>query len=103
MVEAAADNSYILIKKSYYYLKTEKKFLKNLTFQLANLVVEIGLRLSNQMHTVRNAAFQVGFCLPFKSTIRSHPTTSRQTRCRVCKKHTRSCCNNCGKGVCRQH
>ena len=103
MVDAAANNSYILMKKSGRYSKSKKEFLKNLTFQLAKPAVEARLRLSNQKHTVRDAASQVGFSLPFESSIRPGPTSSRQTRCRICKKHTRSRCDNCGKGVCPQH
>ena len=103
MVDTAAKNSYILIKKFRGYSKAKKEFLKNLTFQLAKPAVQACLRLLNQKHTVRDAASQVGFCLPFESKIHSHPMTSHQTKCRVCKKHTRLICNNCGKEVCPQH
>ena len=53
--------------------------MKNLTFQLAKPAVEACLRLLYQKHTVRDAASQVGFCLPFESRICSRDTTSRQT------------------------
>ena len=75
--------------------------MKHLTFQLATPAVEARLRLPNQKHTFRDAAAQVGFFIPFESSIRPGPTCSHQTRCRVCKKHTRLRCDNCGKGVCR--
>ena len=103
MLHAAANNSYILQKKSGRYSKTKKAFLKHLTFQVATPAVEARLRLPNQKHIVRDASAQVGFSIPFESTIRPGPTSSHQTRCRVCKKHTRSRCDNCGKGVCPQH
>ena len=102
MLHAAANNSYIL-KKIWEYSKTKKAFLKHLTFQVATPAVEARLRLPNQKHTVRDASAQVGFSIPFESSIRPGPTSSHQTRCRVCKKHTRSRCDNCGKGVCPQH
>ena len=100
VINAAAENSYILMKKFEKYSKAKKKFLKNLTFQLAKRAVEAHLRFLNQKHAVRDAASQVGFCLSFQSRIRSRPTTSRQKRCRVSKKHTKSCYNNRGKGMC---
>ena len=100
MLDAAANNLYILLKKSERYSKSKKAFLKHLTFQLAKPAVE---RLPNQKHTVRDAAARVGFSIPFESSIRPGPTSSHETRCRVCKKYTRSRCNNCGKGVCPQH
>ena len=103
MLDVAANNLYILLKKSGRYFKSKKAFLKHLTFQLATPAVEARLRLPNQKHAVRDAAAQVGFSIPFESSIRPGPTSSHQTRCRVCKKHTRSRCDNCGKGVCPQH
>ena len=103
MLDAAANNSYILLKKSGRYSKSKKAFLKHLTFQLATPALEACLRLPNQKHAVRDAAAQVGFSIPFESSIRPGPTSSHQTKCRVCKKHTRSRCDNCGKGVCPQH
>ena len=99
MLDAAANNSYILLKKFGRYSKSKKAFLKHLTFQLATSAVEARLRLPNQKHTVRDVAAQVSFSIPFESSIRSGPTFSHETRCRVCKKHTRSRCDNCGKGV----
>ena len=103
MVDATGNNSYILLKKCGKYSKSKKAFLKHLTFQLATPAVEARLRLPNQKHTVRDAAAQVGFSIPYKSSISPGPTSSHQTRCRVCKKHTRSRCDNCGKRVCPQH
>ena len=97
MLDAAANNSYILLKKSGRYSKSKKAFLKHLTFQPATPAVEARLRLPNQKHTVRDAAAQMSFSIPFESSIRPGPTSSHQTRCRVCKKHTRSRCVNCGK------
>ena len=70
MLDAAANNSYILLKKSGRYAKSKKAFLKHLTFQLATPAVEARLRLPNQKHTVRDAAAQVGFSIPFESSIR---------------------------------
>ena len=103
MLDAAANNLYILLKKSGRYSKPKKAFLKHLTFQRATPAVEARLRLSNPKHTVRDAAAQVDFSISFEFSIRPGPTSSHQTNCRVCKKHTRLCCDNYGKGVCPQH
>ena len=103
MLDAAANKSYILQKKSGRYSKSKKAFLKHLTIQLAIPAVEARLKLSNQKHTVRDAAAQVGFSIPFESSIRPGPTSGHQTRYRVCKKHTRSRCDNCRKEECPQH
>ena len=103
MLDAAANNLYILLKKSGRYSKSKKAFLKHLTFQLATPAVEARLRFSNQKHTIRDAAAQMGFSIIFESSIRPGPTSSHQTRCRVCKKHRRSRCDNFGKRMCPQH
>ena len=97
ILDASANNSYILLKKSGRYSKSKKAFLKHLTFHLETPTVEARLRLPNQKHTVRDAVAQLGFSIPFEFSIRPGPTSSHQTRCRVCKKHTRSRCDNCEK------
>ena len=102
MIGAAANNLHILLKKIWEIFQIKKAFLKHLTFQLTTPAVEARPRLSNQKHIVRDAAAQVGFSIPFESSIRPGSTSRHQTRCRVCKKHTRSRCDNCGKGVCPQ-
>ena len=75
MLDATANNSYILLKKSGRYSKSKKAFLKHLTFQIITPAVEVRLRLLNQKHTVRDAAAQVSFSIPFESRIRPGPTS----------------------------
>ena len=79
MLDAAANNSYSLLKQSGRYSKPKKAFLKHLTFQLATPAVEVRLRFPNQKHT-KDAAAQVGFSIPFEFSIRPGPTSSHQTR-----------------------
>ena len=79
MLDTAANNLYILLKKSGRYSKSKKAFLKHLTFQLATPAVEACLRLPNQKHTIRDAAAQVGFSIPFEFSICPSPTSSHQT------------------------
>ena len=79
ILDAAANNLYILLKKSGSYFKSKKAFLKHLMFQLATPAVEARQRLPNQKHTVRDAAAQLGFSIPFESSIRFGPTSSHQT------------------------
>ena len=104
MVNTAANNAYILMKKCRRYSKSKKFFLKNPSFQLAKSAVENSLRLSKQKYSVRDTAAQVDFSIPTESDVTSRPTvSSHQARCRVCKKQTRSRCDDCGRGVCPQH
>ena len=87
MVDAAANNANILMKKCGRYSKSKKYFLKNLSFQLAKSAVENRLRLPKQKFSVRDAAAQIGFSIPTESNITPRPTvSSHQERCRVCKK-----------------
>ena len=103
MVDAAANNAYILMKKCVRYPKSKKCFLKNLSFYLAKFAVENCPRLLKQKCSVREAATQVGFSIPTESNVTPRPTvSSHQAKCRVCKKQTRSQCDDCGRGVCPQ-
>ena len=87
MVDAAANNANILMKKCGRCSKSKKYFLKNLSFQLAKSAVENRLRLPKQNFSVRDAAAQIGFSIPTESNITPRPTvSSHQERCRVCKK-----------------
>ena len=93
MVDAVANNAYILIKKCGRYSKSKKCFLKNLSFQIAKSAVEDRLRLSKQKYNVKDATAQVGFSTPTESNVTPRPTvSSHQARCRICKKQTRSRC-----------
>ena len=93
IVDAAANNGYILMKKCGRYSKSRKCFLKNLSFQLATSAVENRLRLNKQKCSVRDAAAQVGVFIPTESNVTPCPTvSSHQERCRVCKKQSRSPC-----------
>ena len=69
MVNATANNAYILMKTCERYSKSKKCFLKNLNFQLAKSAVENRLRLPKQKYSVRNAAAQVGLSIPTESTL----------------------------------
>ena len=81
MVDAAANNAYILMKKCERYSKSKKCFLKNLSFQLAKSAVEYRLRLPKQKYSVRDAAAQVGFSIPTEFNITLRPTVfSNQER-----------------------
>ena len=91
MVDAAANNAYVLMKKCGKYSKSKTCFLKNLSYQLAKSAVENHLRLPKQKYSVRDAAAQVGFSIPTESNVTPRPTvSSHEERCRVCKKQTRS-------------
>ena len=93
MVDAAANNAYILMKKFGRYSKSKKCFLKNLSFQLAKSAVENRLRLPKQMCSARDAAAQVVFSILTESNVTPHSTvSSHQERCRVCQKQARSRC-----------
>ena len=69
MLDAAANNSYTLIKKSGSYSKSKKACLKDLTFQFSETGVKACLRLSNQKHAVRQAAVQMFFFLPLNPAL----------------------------------
>ena len=93
IVDAAANNAYILMKKCGRYSKSKKYFLKNLSFQLAKSAVENRLGLPKRKYSVRDAAALIGFSIPTESNATPRPTVpSHQKRCRVCKKQTRSGC-----------
>ena len=104
MVDAAANNAYILMKKYGRYSKSNKSFRKNLSFQLVKSAVENRLRLPKQTYSVRDAAAQIGFSIPTESNVTPRPAvSSHQARCRVCKKQIQSQYDDCGRGVCPQH
>ena len=73
MVDAAANNAYILMTKCGRYSKSKKYFLKNLSFQLAKSADENRLRFAKQKYSVRDAAAQVGFSIPTESNVTPHP------------------------------
>ena len=93
MVDAAANNVYILMKKCGKYSKSKKCLLKNLSFQLPKSAAENRLRLAKQKYSVRDAAAQVGFSIPTEPNVTPRRTvSSHQKRCRVRKKQTRLQC-----------
>ena len=104
IVDAVANNAYILLRKAEEYKLSKKAFLKILTFDLEKLAVGIRLSLFNQKHSVRSAGVLVGF--PAPSVLAEPPNTvktSRIMRCMKCRKFTRSRCDDCGRGVCLRH
>ena len=104
IIDALANNAYILLRKAGECKLSKKAFLKKLTFDLAKPAVEIRLSLFNQKRSVRSAGVSVGF--PAPSVFAEPPNTvktSRIMRCMECRKLTRSRCDDCGGGVCPRH
>ena len=104
VIDAAANNLHILLRKAGENKLSKKAFLKKLTFDLAKSAVEIRLSLFNQQHSVRSAGVLVEF--PAPSVLAEPPNTvktSRIMRCMECRKLARSRCDNCGRGVCSRH
>ena len=104
IIDAAANNAYILLRKAGEYKLSKNAFLKYLTFDLTKPGVRICLSLFNQKHTVRSTDVLIGF--PAPSVLAEPPNTvktSRIMRCMECRKLTRSRCDDCGKGVCPRH
>ena len=104
IVDAVANNAFILLRKAGEYKLSKKKFLKKLFFDLAKPAVGIRLSLFNQKHNVRSAGVLVAF--PAPSVLAEPPNTvntSRIMRCMECRKFTRSQCDDCGRGVCPRH
>ena len=61
IIDALANNAYILLRKPGEYKLSKKAFWKKLTFDLAKLAVGIGLSLFNRKHSVKSALVLVGF------------------------------------------
>ena len=61
IIDAVANNAYILLKKAGEYKLSKKAFLKKLTFDLAKPAVGIRLSLFNQKHGVKSAGVLVRF------------------------------------------
>ena len=104
VIDAAANNAYILLRKAGEYKLSKKAFLKKLTFDSAKLAIGIRPSLFNQKHSVRSAGVLVGFLAP--SVLAESPNTVK-TSCIMrrikCRKLTCSRCDNCGRGVCPRH
>ena len=99
IIDAVANNAYILLRKAAEYKQSKKVFLKKLTFDLVKPAVGIRLNLFNQKHSARSAGVLVGFLAP--SVLAKPPNTvqtSRIMRCMECRKFTRSRRDDCGKG-----
>ena len=104
IIDAAANNGYILLGTAGECKLLKKAFLKKLTFDLAKPAGGIRLSLFNQKHNVKSAGVLVGF--PEPSVFAEPPNTvktSRIMRCMKCRKLTRSRCNDCGKGIYSRH
>ena len=107
LLDTATNNAYILLKKSGTYTCSKKVCLKYLTFDLAKPAVDTRLKLSGQKESVKTAAIQMGFSLT-KVPAPQNPNTgasesNQKTRCRECKKYTRTRCDVCSRGVCPLH
>ena len=97
IIDAAANNAYILLRKAREYKQPKKAFLKKLTFDLAKSAVGIRLSLFNEKHSVRSAGVLMGF--PAPSVLAEPPNTVKRShimRCMECRKLTRSRCDDCG-------
>ena len=104
IIDAAANNAYILLRKPGEYKLSKKAILKKLTFDLAKPAVGIRLSLFHQKHSVRSAGFLVGFPAPSVLAKRLNIVkTSCIMRCMECRKLTRSRCDDCGGRVCPRH
>ena len=104
IIDAVANNTYILMRKAGEYKPSKNAFLKKLTFDLAKPGVGIRQSLFNQKHSLRSAVVLVGF--PAPSVLAELPSTvktSRIMRCMECRKLTRSRCDDCGRRVCPRH
>ena len=107
LLDTATNNAYILLKKSGTYTCSKKVFLKNLMFDLAKPAVDTRLKLARQKESVKTAALQMGFSLTSVPAPQNPNTgasgSNQKTRCRECKKRTRTRCDVCGRGVCPLH
>ena len=104
IIDDAANNACILLRKAEEYKLTKKAFLKKLTFDLAKPTVGIRLSLFNQKHSVKSASVLVG--VSALSVFAEPPNTvktSRIIRCMKCRKLTRSRCHDCGGRICTRH
>ena len=104
IMDAAANNAYISLRKAGEYEQSKKALLKKLAFDLTKSAVEIHLSLFNQKQGVKSADVLVGF--PTLSVLTEPPNAvkaSRIMRCLECRKLARSRCDNCGRGVCLRH
>ena len=103
MLDAAAINAYIIMKKAGYR-NSRKEFLTKLTLELATPAIHTRLSRKRTRRSVHDAAAEMGFLSPAPrgrlqvSTMRSLPK-----RCTVCKKSSRRQCNSCKTTVCPQH
>ena len=107
LLDTATNNAYILLKKSETYTCSKKVFLKNLTFDLTKPAVDTRLKLARQKESVKTAAIQMEFSLTSVPAPQNPNTgasgSNQKTRCRECKKHTRTRCDVCSRGVCPLH
>ena len=104
LLDTATKNAYILLKKSGTYTCSKKVFLKNLTFDLAKPAVDTRLKLARQKESVKTASIQMEFSLTSVPATQNPNTgassrSNQKTRCRECKKHTRTRCDVCSRGV----
>jgi len=99
-IDISANNAFLLYKKSGY-LHTRRQFLNKLS--LAMVTDHINSRLArrkNLSHKVKMAINILGFSAPVTPLVSA---SSNPTHCRVCRKGTRSRCDECGAAVCPQH
>ena len=104
IIDAAANNAYILLRKAGEYKLSKKVFLKKPTFDLEKHAVRMRLSFSNQKHSVRGAGVQVGF--PAPRVLAEPPNsvkTSRIIRCIECRKLACSRCDDCDREICPRH
>ena len=76
IIDAEANNAYILLRKAGEYKLLKKAFLKKLTFNLAKPAVGIRLSHFNQKHSVKSAGVLVGF--PGPITKQNYQILSKQ-------------------------
>ena len=107
LLDTTTNNAYILLKKSGTYTYSKKVFSKNFTFELGKPAVDIRLKLTKQKESVKTATIQMEFSLTSFPASQNPNTgasgSNQKTRCMECKKHTRTRCDVCSRGVCPLH
>ena len=104
LIDVATNNAHIIMKRNGY-LHSKKEFMKRLSFNLAKEYVHKRTEANSKLkRSVRLAAVEVGFIQPpaVNLPLSSDPVQTPR-RCHVCRKSTRSVCDQCPKPICGAH
>ena len=100
ILDAAANNAYILLQKNVYK-SSRKDFLKKLTLDLAIPSIQSRLCKLKVQNSMREAAVQMGISTPAVTRGLQHSLKPNlPKRCTVCKKKS---CDSCKKPAYPQH